>query len=313
MKRLAPKSIFLCIFLLSAISFSSSDVSARYDKPEEYSREVDLPVLMIRLGGFGICRDVYLLPAKMLLPAVASTGLLEQMTKTLWAEYTTVLADIPDRTENVRLAAAKLQGHILLPGQEFSFNGVVGPREMEEGFREAKIIVGGKFESGMGGGICQVSSTLYNTALLAGLTITERHNHSLQIAYVPLGRDATVVYGQKDLKFKNNTNCVLRIKTSLEGLKLTIGIYGSGDNPVSDVKLTQKVLKAYPFAQEYQKDAKLAPDEQKIIVKGQKGCLAETYRTMRAGGGIKNELVSRDYYAPVNQVTAVSAPLGLAE
>lgn len=270
--------------------------------PEQIGREMDLSALIMWWGGFSIYQEKYPLPVKELLPMVTEDELRNRLPQTLWAEYSTVLADIPDRTENVKLAAAKLQGLLVIPGQEFSFNETVGPREMEEGFREAKIIVGGKFENGMGGGICQVSSTLYNTLLLAGLQISERHNHSLQIAYVPLGRDATVVYGQKDLKFKNTTNCVLRIKTRLEGLKLTIGIYGSGKNPFSNIKITHKVLKTYPFTKEFQSDPSLVPGQQKILVKGQDGYLVETYRSILKGTEMKNELVSRDYYAPVNQV-----------
>lgn len=131
-----------------------------------------------------------------------------------------------ERTENVRLAAKALDGVVLTPGEEFSFNQKVGERTASAGYKEALIIVDDQFVPGLGGGICQVSSTLYNAALLAKLNITERHPHSLEITYVPEGQDATVAYPYLDLKFKNNTPGLLLIRSSVQGRTLTFELYG---------------------------------------------------------------------------------------
>jgi vancomycin resistance protein YoaR len=130
------------------------------------------------------------------------------------------------RTQNVRLVTEHLNGGIALPGETFSFNGKVGKRDPKEGYRIAHVYVQGKMIEDVGGGTCQVSSTLYNSVLLAGLPIVERSNHSLTVPYVKPGRDATVYFGQKDFKFKNNTSAPIYIRAIASGGGLTISLYG---------------------------------------------------------------------------------------
>lgn len=130
-----------------------------------------------------------------------------------------------NRTENIRLAAKALDGKVLAPGERFSFNESVGERTAEAGYKEAMIIVGKEFVPGLGGGVCQVSSTLYNVVNLAGLEILERHAHSLEITYVPYGQDATVAYGVLDFRFKNSTDTFLLIRSFVEGDTLTFQLY----------------------------------------------------------------------------------------
>lgn len=130
-----------------------------------------------------------------------------------------------NRTENIRLAAKALDGKRLAPGERFSFNRSVGERNVEAGFKVAQIIEGDAFVPGLGGGVCQVSSTLYNAVLLAQLDILERHQHSLPVNYVPSGQDATVAYGVLDFRFKNNTGKNLLIQSFLERTTLTFRIY----------------------------------------------------------------------------------------
>lgn len=124
-----------------------------------------------------------------------------------------------DRSTNLELAASKINGTILAPGEEFSYNTTVGARTIASGYKEAKIYSNGKVVDGLGGGICQISSTLYNAVILANLEVTERYNHQFLTSYVPAGRDATVVYGVKDLKFKNNRSYPIKIE-----LKVSNGI-----------------------------------------------------------------------------------------
>jgi vancomycin resistance protein YoaR len=130
------------------------------------------------------------------------------------------------RTENVRLAANALDGAVIAPGETFSFNKRVGERTDAKGYQDAYIIVNGQFVEGLGGGICQVSSTLYNTVLLADLPITQRTNHDLAISYVPLGQDATVAWPTLDLKFRNDSGTYILIRTIMGKNSLIINFYG---------------------------------------------------------------------------------------
>ena len=146
---------------------------------------------------------------------------------TLLAAYTTNYnsGDV-DRSSNLATAARALSGTIVPAGQEFSFNTVVGPRNLATGYREAIVIQNNEFTPGVGGGICQVSSTLYNACLLSGLEIVERHNHSVAIAYVPLGLDATINYGSLDFRFRNNTGGAVYLQSSIGNGRLTIRVFG---------------------------------------------------------------------------------------
>jgi hypothetical protein len=109
------------------------------------------------------------------------------------------------RIKNIKIAAKALTGYVLKKGEEFSFNTVVGERTTEKGYEEATIFVSGEKVDGVGGGICQISSTLYNLALLSKFEITERHVHQLPVTYVEKGKDATVAFGSLDLRFVNNS------------------------------------------------------------------------------------------------------------
>lgn len=273
---------------------------------EQTGQEVDLAKLIATLGNPFLYQPLYTLPMKKIEPQITKTELEQRKPSFLWAEYTTKLADNRDRTENVRIAGLKLHGLIVKPGEEISFNKIVGPRLPERGYREAKIIVAGKFEDGLGGGVCQVSSTLYNALLLAGLEMVERHNHSIPISYVPLGRDATVVYGQKDLIFRNTTDSHLLLRTEQAGLDLKISVFGGATNVCQNVRIENRIIRTYSPSEIAVADPLLKIGERKILQKGQKGYLVETRRIMASCGQDKVELLARDYYEPIKQVTAVN-------
>jgi hypothetical protein len=131
--------------------------------------------------------------------------------KTISSYYTTLIDRSASRTKNVELSCQAVNGSIVQPGQVFSFNQTSGPRTKERGYEIAPIFVGKKVVPGRGGGVCQTSSTLYNSALEAGLEIVERHPHSLPVAYVAAQRDATVSWGGADLKFRNNLDVPIKI------------------------------------------------------------------------------------------------------
>jgi putative cell wall-binding protein len=147
------------------------------------------------------------------------------------AQYTTYFkVSEVNRTENIRLAAKALDGQLLAPGERFSFNERVGERTAEAGYKEALIIEGDVFTPGLGGGICQVSSTLYNAVMLAHLEIVERHPHSLPISYVPPGQDATVAYPYLDFKFRNSSKEYLLIRSFVKGDALTFQFFKKSKN-----------------------------------------------------------------------------------
>lgn len=130
------------------------------------------------------------------------------------------------RTNNIWLATTQIEEVFVMPGEEFSFNEAVGPRTKERGFSEAGVIVNNQHQKDYGGGVCQVSSTLFNAAEAAKMTIIERHSHSMSVSYVKKGRDAAVVYGEKDLRFRNDTDNPILIKSYFAYGKLTIKIFG---------------------------------------------------------------------------------------
>lgn len=140
------------------------------------------------------------------------------------ATYTTTLYDKEKaRIENINLAISKLNGVIIENGAEFSFNNTIGPMDEKSGFKKATGFDGnGKKIKISGGGICQISSTLYNCALISGFQITERHPHSRRVYYVPKDKDATILYGSLDLKFINNSGGKVRIDASCTDSTVTI-------------------------------------------------------------------------------------------
>jgi vancomycin resistance protein YoaR len=144
--------------------------------------------------------------------------------------YYTTYGGIASRLHNVALVAELIDGTLVAPGQTFSFNGTTGERTAEKGFQEAPVIINGELQTGLGGGICQVSTTVFNAAYEAGLEIDERTNHALYISHYPLGRDATVNYPDLDLKFTNDTDHWLLVRTFVGSGSLTVNLYGTPQN-----------------------------------------------------------------------------------
>lgn len=229
--------------------------------------------------------------------AMGITGLLSSFTTSF--DPTNV-----GRTYNIRVAAAALDGLLVPPGQEVSFNEVVGPRSSEAGYKNAKVIVNNEFVEGIGGGVCQVSSTLYNAILLANLEILERTNHSLPVGYVPVGRDATVVYGAIDLKFRNSTESYLYIRSAVKGGELTFKIYGNTDYRVP-VTIRTRVLKEMEPKVVNEKDPNLKKGEQVVKQEGSKGYLVVTERVVWEDGRARVEVFSQSSYQPVDKIVVL--------
>ena len=143
------------------------------------------------------------------------------------SSYTTTYGGTPGRLSNVQLVAKLIDGALIKPGGTFSFNDTTGERTAAKGFQEAPVIINGELQNGLGGGICQVSTTVFNAAFDAGLPINARTNHALYISHYPLGRDATVNYPDLDLRFSNDTDHWLLLRTFVGAGSLTVNLYGT--------------------------------------------------------------------------------------
>lgn len=166
-------------------------------------------------------------------------SLCEQKPRLLSKYITYFNAANKNRTYNIGLACSHLNNTIVDPGAVFSFNGTTGPRGTVNGYKDSIIFKNGEKVIEAGGGVCQVSSTLYNAALAADLKILERHRHSLDVDYVPKGRDATVYYGHLDFKFKNNTPGQIQIKTQIINNQLTVSLYKIPQPTIDPIELLQ--------------------------------------------------------------------------
>lgn len=189
-----------------------------------------------------------------------------------------------NRAYNVELAANKINGIVLADGDEFSYNSIVGNANAANGFKMATVFSEGKVTEGVGGGVCQVSSTLYCAVLRADLNVTERHNHSLPIGYVPGGQDATVSYGSLDFKFKNNTGAPIKIVTSYTNRKLTVSILGNESAKKKVDVVSEKISTIQPTMTEV-KDPSLPAGQTKVISKGKSGSVYMTYKRVYANDG----------------------------
>lgn len=151
--------------------------------------------------------------------------------------FSTNYVNNPNRTTNLILASSKINGTVLMPGETFSFNKTVGERTIGAGYKNAAIFVNGQVEDGLAGGICQVSSTLYDAVIGANLEITERHNHSKLTSYLPGGKDATVVWGRYDFQFKNNREYPIKIEMSVQNGAQTASILGIKSNEEYEITI----------------------------------------------------------------------------
>jgi len=211
------------------------------------------------------------------------------------------------RSDNVRIAAKALDMAIIKPGVTLSFNQIVGERTVEGGYKDAYIIVNGEFVPGLAGGICQVSSTLYNTGLLANLAVTQRSNHDLAITYVPLGQDATVAYPDLDLKFNNNTGGYLLVRTKTTNNTLTIEMYGKV-KPGQEVTIANTVESTIPPTEQRLVDKTLAHGASVLKQRGQPGSIVKSTRTVKMNGVIVgSEPLKQSRYLALPKIFAVGA------
>ena len=242
----------------------------------------ELPVKLAK-GEDPIHVPVTLIEPKMTAIDLSSWGIKELVTK----YYTKFDPNNVNRVNNLKLAAKALDGTILKPGEEFSFNAWVGPRLKELGYKEAPILAKGEITEDVGGGVCQVSSTLYNLALLSDLKILERSPHSAPVSYVSPGRDAAVAFDYMDLRFLNAHKNALLITAEVVGDRLWCKVFGT--TLPYNVIVSTELLGEVPYEVKKGSPARA----------GRNGLKVATYTTKEG----KKALVSKDYYLPLDEMT----------
>ena len=249
-------------------------------------------------------KEEYVIPLKITHPAVTTDKIGSEGFPDLLGEFsTTYNAGATARTTNLKLASNKINNTVVMPGETFSYNKVVGKRTVAAGYKEAPAYAGGKVVNDIGGGICQITSTLYNAVIFANLDIVSRSNHQFVPSYVKAGRDATVVYGAIDFKFKNTRKYPIRIKSSVSGGIAKIQIFGMKEETEYDVKIETKITGSIPMQTTYEDDPTLEQGKEKVVQKGHKGTYSEAYKVVYLNGKVVSRtLLSKDKY---NQMSTI--------
>ncbi len=203
-----------------------------------------------------------------------------------------------NRKRNVALACSFIDGTVLLPEDEFSFNEIVGERREDRGFKSAYIIKDGEFVEGVGGGVCQVSSTIYNAVLLSDLTVTKVSPHSLPVSYVSPSFDAMVSSGS-DFRFVNTLSAPITIKISADGKYVKCEIYGVGGRRIRRISETVENI---PNETVYVDDVTLPIGTEKVDTYGHAGLKSLGYLEYIENGKVEKVLIRRDTYAPQKRI-----------
>jgi len=249
-------------------------------------------------------KEEYIIPLKVTVPEITTSELGAEAFPDLLSTFSTnyYVANI-NRTKNLELSAGKINGTILAPGEVFSYNRVVGERSVATGFKNAAVFENGKVVDGIGGGICQISSTLYNSVLLANLDIVHRTNHGFLTSYLKAGLDATVVYGAIDFQFKNNRNYPIKIVTSVNGGVAKIDIYGIKEPSDYRVEIQSYVLSTTPYTTQYVDDPTLEAGKEVVDQAGTNGCKSITYKLLYKDGALVSKTtISTDTYSAMQKI-----------
>ncbi len=308
LEQLAPGTLDLTD-ILSQIEKPVQD--ARFDKAQKIfkqdsvgvSFDADEAQKIFEAMDWGEKRSI---PLTITQPAVTVKDLSSQLYQDTLGSCTTNIAGTVNRVENIKLAASFFNGAVIMPGEEFSYNGLVGSRQASRGFLPAPAYVGGETVQEVGGGVCQGSSTVYLAALRANLQITERYPHGYITRYVPEGMDATVYYGAKDFKFKNNTPFPVKVLASVSGRSLTVNILGTKSDNIT-VEMTSEVVGTTPYKTVYKTDDSVPAGSTRVSVTPYTGYTVKVYRNFYENGTYKEtKLESTSVYRSRDQVILVN-------
>lgn len=215
------KSAFNGLIIILIISFLTSCNIRSSPEAQNNRFQSEVPSQSERLG---VEENVSPIPITTPPAANVTTKKAKRVTKVVASFKTKILDVHKNRVDNIKRASNEFNNYVLEPGKTFSFNAIVGKRNSSDGYKKAKILVDGEQDEAFGGGICQLSSTIYNAAKKLGLKITERHTHSNEIYYLPIGQDAAVNYGSKDLKFINTKSYPIKFKIKIKKRYLIVDI-----------------------------------------------------------------------------------------
>ena len=252
-------------------------------------------------------KEEYVIDLKITTPEITTNKIGSEAFPDLLSTFSTKYdASNTPRTTNLKLAMNKLNGVVVSPGETFSYNKTLGKRTAEAGYREAGGFAGGRVVQTLAGGICQISSTLYDAVVYANLEIVERHNHMFLAGYVGAGKDATVVYGAYDFKFKNTRKYPIMLKTSIGSGVARIDVFGIKEDVEYEVEISSKILSYTPFKVVRENDSSLAPGKERVAQNGMNGCKSITYKILKLNGKeVSRTVLSSDTYDPMNKIVKV--------
>lgn len=230
-------------------------------------------------------------------PAKVKKEQLANIDTNLGTYSTTFKTSQINRSINIKLATDSISNVLLMPGETFSFNKHTGKRSKENGYKSAPVIMEGEMEEDYGGGVCQVSSTLYNSVLYAGLEIVNVKNHTIPSSYVPKGRDATVADSGIDFLFKNNLKHPVYIKNYVSGNQIVCNIYGSAEDK-QNITISTKLDGVSQTTMKRVNDPTMPKGKEKVDKSGRNAYSVSTYRTFNDANGkkIKTEKIANSYY-----------------
>ena len=249
-------------------------------------------------------KEEYIIPLKITLAEITLKEIGKEAFPNLLGRFsTTYNPENENRSTNLKLAAEKIDGTIVLPGEEFSYNKIVGQRTIAAGYKEAAVYSGGKVVDGIGGGICQISSTLYNAVIYANLEVTERSNHRFLTSYVEAGRDATVSWGTIDFCFENTRNYPIKVVTNVKYGVVTAEIYGTFEEKEYEIEIENNLDEVIEYETTYVKDYNLDEGTEEVKQNGSNGAISTTYKiTKYKGAEVSRELLSSDTYSPLEKI-----------
>ncbi|MGF7056713.1 VanW family protein [Brassicibacter mesophilus] len=286
------------------VNDESKDAEIRIvnDKPaitrEVIGKKVQEDALKERIVNSLMYSDIVEIPVIEDIPRLTKATL-SKITSKIGSFSSSFKGSTAGRIHNINLASKSIDGRIILSGETFSFNNTTGSRDADAGYKESIVIVDGDYTSGVGGGVCQVSTTLYNALLLSNIEIVERHPHSIPASYVKHGRDAAVAYNYLDLKFRNSLDVPIYLRARTSANNLIIDIFSKEDENGKAIKIESDIVEKIEPEIEESIDSLLSPGEKIVVQKGRYGYKVKTYKiTYHKGKEIDRELITNDYYKP---------------
>ena len=249
-------------------------------------------------------QEEYQIPLKITVPAITTDMLGEEAFPNVLGSFSTRYdASNKSRATNIELACEAINGKVLMPGEVFSFNGTVGNTTAAKGYMLAGAYSAGELVQNYGGGVCQVSSTIYNVALYANLEIVERYNHSAVVSYVDPGRDATISYGSRDFKFKNNREYAVKLNARATNGILEVEIRGIFEKEEYEIEIVSEKTETIPCNVKYKYDSNLEVGQEVVETIGANGAKSIAYLVVKKNGKILSKSVlSEDSYNPMTRV-----------